>query len=154
MQRIFTALHSVTSSLLQLVSQCLCTQWLPIGFWLSIWRQTLALASGFYTMIIASCMGHIAWCNIPCNAMLKSSFLTLGDRFPDKLVKLSEVQLIIELSNTNMNDCWAQQGSIHSFHGIRHRVESSTLFVSQSHQLILVFDTSERKGLNKIKSTS
>ena len=34
----------------------------------------------FLIMIIASCMEHIAWCNIPCNAMLKSFFLTLRDK--------------------------------------------------------------------------
>ena len=100
----FRALHSVTS-LLQLVSQCLCTEWLPIGFWLTIWRQTLALAVFilFLIMIIASCTEHIDWCNIPCNAVLKSFLPTLRDKFRDKLLKLSDVELMVEQSNTNMN---------------------------------------------------
>ena len=40
-------------------------------------------------MIITSCMEHIAWCNIPCNAMLKLSFLTLRDKFRDKLLSVT-----------------------------------------------------------------
>ena len=38
-------------------------------------------------------MGHI----------LKSSFVTLRDKFQDKLLKFSEVEIMTEQSNTNTN---------------------------------------------------
>ena len=37
---------TVTTSPLQLVWQYLRTEWLPIGSWLTIWRQTIGLALG------------------------------------------------------------------------------------------------------------
>jgi hypothetical protein len=72
------------------------------------WLLTVNLAltvstRGFYTISIASCMAHIAWCKIPCDAMLKLSFLTLRDKFRDKLLKLSEVEIMTEQSTSNTN---------------------------------------------------
>ena len=49
----------------------------------------LVSTHSFYTIITASCMGHIASCNILCNAMLKSSFLTLQDKFRDQLLSVT-----------------------------------------------------------------
>ena len=42
--------------------------------------------------------GHVTQCNIPCNAMQKSSFLALRDKFRDKTLKLSEVELMTDIA--------------------------------------------------------
>jgi hypothetical protein len=60
----------------------------------SCWLLTVNLAPnasirGFYTIFNndhCKLHEHIAWCNIPCNAILKSFFLTLWDKFRDKLL--------------------------------------------------------------------
>jgi hypothetical protein len=64
----------------------------------SYWLLTVNLALNCstrvsYAIIIASCMGHI----------LKSFFVTLRDKFQDKLLKFSEVEIMTEQSNTNTN---------------------------------------------------
>jgi hypothetical protein len=76
---------------------------------------------GFYTMIIAGCMGHITWCNIPCNAMLKSSFLTLLD-------KLFSVTAKWMLSSAGIDPQFPTYDTVlNPIEHIRHCVESSTL---------------------------
>jgi hypothetical protein len=45
-------------------------------------------------------MEHIAWCNIPCNAIPNSFFLTLRDKFRDKLLSVT-APLTSETNNYN-----------------------------------------------------
>jgi hypothetical protein len=79
-QRIFRALHRVTSLLQVATSLAIFIHWMASWFaLLTVNRASQTLAPAvfilFLIMIFASCMEHIAWC-IPCN----SFFLTLRDK--------------------------------------------------------------------------
>ena len=53
------------------------------------------------------CTGHIAWCNIPCK--LKSYFLTLRDRFRDKLLSVTAKGMLSSSGNEPWLPCIRQQ---------------------------------------------
>ena len=85
--------------------------------WCSAGVHKALLHYDIYTIIIVSCIGHAyCWYHIPYNAMLKSAFLTLRDKFRDKFLSVTAKWML----------SWA--GIDPWFSSIRrHCVESSTL---------------------------
>ena len=89
------------------VSQCLYTEWLPT----STWRQTLALAVFILWSLQVACdILH----GVTSQAMLKSYFLTLRDKFRDKLLSVTAKRML------------SSAGIEPRFPSIQQQVESTT----------------------------